>query len=253
MLREKTINWIQFKLGKVGYKICLSLNKVVEMDERFLRFYELCKPFTMTSREKMYTLYKSVCYIVQNRIPGDLVECGVWKGGSSMLIALTLKELGDETRNIWLYDTFEGMTPPTEEDKRIEGKATSVLKKWRGDQRQDHNAWCYAPFQEVETNMASTKYPLDKIKLIKGPVEESIPVHIPYSTSLLRLDTDWYASTKHELVHLYPTLSANGVLILDDYGYWSGSKQAADEYFNHDEILLTLIDAGGAVGIKPSI
>jgi hypothetical protein len=80
--------------------------------------------------------------------------------------------------------------------------------------------------------MTATGYPSNKIHFIKGPVEETIPRQMPSpSIALLRLDTDWYESTKHELIHLFPRLSAGGILIIDDYGHWAGARQAVDEYF----------------------
>jgi hypothetical protein len=83
-------------------------------------------------------------------------------------------------------------------------------------------------------------------------VEETIPQHAPEQISVLRLDTDWYSSTKHELMHLFPRLSKNGVLIIDDYGHWAGARKAVDEYFADQTIqpLLNRIDQTGRACIK---
>src|SRR3990172_2905041 len=93
-------------ISSLGYKIVIE-DKALEA--RFLEIYEKCKPYTMTSKERMYALYKAVEYITTAKIPGDFVECGVWKGGSAMLIAHTLLSLKETNRKIWLYDTYEGM------------------------------------------------------------------------------------------------------------------------------------------------
>ena len=88
--------------------------------------------------------------------------------------------------------------------------------------------------------------------LIEGKVEETIPGQAPGAISLLRLDTDWYESTAHELKYMYPALSAGGVLIIDDYGHWRGSREATDEYFSsHSRVLLNRLDYSGRIAIKP--
>jgi len=221
-----------------------------DKDERFRKIYDKCKKSTMTSKERMYALYKSVEYIIKTNIPGDFVECGVWRGGSTMLIAYTLLELNVTNRKIYLYDTFEGMTQPTESDYSVANNKNRAFDKWKKEQKKDHNKWCYASLSEVKNNMALTKYPNDNIIFVKGKVEETIPKTKPSKIAILRLDTDWYESTKHELIHLFPILMKNGVLIIDDYGYWAGSKKAVDEYFSDGRILLNRIDSTGRIGIK---
>jgi hypothetical protein len=172
-------------------------------------------------------LYQSVKYIIKNNIEGDFAECGVWKGGSCMLIAYTLMNSGIDKKQIFLYDTFEGMVRPSE----LDGK--EGMSRWEANKiSETQNKWCYASFEEVKTNMEKTGYPFEKVKMIKGKVEETIPATIPERLSLLRLDTDWYESTRHELIHLYPVLLKHGVLIIDDYGAWQGARKAVDEYFN---------------------
>jgi len=85
--------------------------------------------------------------------------------------------------------------------------------------------------ERVASAMASTGYPAERIHLVKGLIEHTIPEHAPGSIGLLRLDTDWYKSTMHELVQLYPRLTLNGVVIVDDYGHFKGAREATDEYF----------------------
>lgn len=221
-----------------------------DMEDGFKSIYTLAKPFTMTSIERMYALYKGTQYIVQAKIPGDIVECGVWKGGSAMVSALTLLQLGVTDRDIYLYDTYEGMSEPTEKDVHFTG--TSAKTEWGQSKKQDHNEWCYASLEEVEKNLIATGYPKDRIHFVKGPVESTIPSTVPEKISILRLDTDWYDSTYHELTHLYPLISDNGLLIIDDYGCWQGAKDAVDTYFKNDagQVYLSRIDYTGRIAIK---
>jgi len=109
---------------------------------------------------------------------------------------------------------------------------------------------CYSPLEEVKRNMEATGYPPAQISYIKGKVEDTLPAEAPAQIAVLRLDTDWYESTRHELVHLYPRLSPGGVLIIDDYGYWTGARKAVDEYFR-DSLFLGRIDDTGRIAIKP--
>jgi len=237
---------IQYFVNLFGYEIVIH-DKV--MEKEFGDIYEKCKDYTMTSKERMYSVHKAVEYIVKAKMPGDFVECGVWRGGSAMVIAYTLLKLGETNRKIYLYDTYEGMSKPTEEDKTII-KGDKAIFEWNKKQRKNFNEFCFASLEEVKRNLLLTGYPKENIIFIKGKVEETIPKKIPKKIALLRLDTDWYESTKHELVHLYPKLSQKGVLIIDDYGHWKGSKKAVDEYFRNKPILLNRIDYTARIGIK---
>ncbi len=191
-----------------------------------------CAPYTMTSIERLAALLNAMTYVTENKIPGDIVECGVWRGGSMMLIARSLLAHGDTSRNLYLYDTFEGMPAPTNRDKSLEGLPADQLLS-----REPRNTgiWCYATIEDVRENLLSTGYPKDKIHLIKGKVEDTIPGVIPDKIALLRLDTDWYESTKHELHFLFPLLDPAGILIIDDYGHWQGARAAVDEYFKEQK------------------
>ncbi len=206
--------------------------------------------FTTTSRERLFALCKAVEYVVQNEIPGDIVECGVWRGGSMMAVAHTLLRLQDTSRHLYLFDTFAGMPEPGEKDISFRDEEAAIT--WRKLARGDINKWCYAPFGEVGKNMNSVGYDSGKIHLVKGKVEETIPAEAPRTISLLRLDTDWYATYRHELTHLFPRVSHGGVLIVDDYGHWKGARQATDEYVKEHKIklLLNRIDYTARIGVK---
>ncbi len=232
----------------VGYQVVPLF--APDMEKEFRIMYQECKDYTGSLTERMYALYQAIRYIVGNKITGDVVECGVWKGGSMMLCALALKALGETQRQIYMYDTYTGMSEPTGKDINLKGER--AIDRWRKSQRKDHNEWLFAPLEEVKEAMYSTGYPNENIFFVKGKVEDTIPKIIPREIALLRLDTDWYESTYHELLHLFPRLSPNGVLILDDYGHHKGAREAVDKYIKENgvKILLTRIDYTGRMAIK---
>lgn len=243
---------INYPLGLLGLKVVRKsrlqlVNHIdVDQDKAFMQVYEKVKPFTMVEVERCYALYQSVQYIIKSNIAGDIVECGVWKGGSAMLMAYTLQQAGITNRKIFLYDTFEGMAKPGEMDGANEKKEWESLKV-----TDTLNKMCYSPIEEVKENMNATGYPAENIILIKGKVEDTIPSTMPGGIALLRLDTDWYESTRHELQHLYPLLENKGVLLVDDYGAWQGARKAVDEYFaGKKNTYLHRIDWTGRLLIK---
>lgn len=222
-------------------------------EQEFWEIYRFCKPYTMTSYERMYALYKSVEYVLSNNIEGDFVECGVWRGGSSMLVAKMLSARNITDRKIYLYDTFEGMSEPTAEDVDNKNRsADQMLKKGIGDK--EESVWCLASLQDVKENLALTSISSDLLVFVEGKVEETLRVTLPENISLLRLDTDWYESTRQELLYLFPRLATNGVLIIDDYGHWEGCRKAVDEYLaeNNINMLLNRIDYTGRIALKTS-
>lgn len=218
-----------------------------DLPDAFWRAYEPCRPYTMVSVERAFAAYEAVRHVVRSGIPGAIVECGVWRGGLAMLAARTLLELGEQ-RTIYLYDTFEGMPKPDDRDVRVSG-GTKALAKW-----EQQDKWCYASEEEVRKHVLSTGYPECRVVFVRGKVEDTIPAIIPEQIAVLRLDTDWYASTAHEMAHLYPRLVAGGVLLLDDYGYWGGAQQAVEDYFaaNGPRPLLARTDNAGRSTIKPT-
>jgi len=245
---------INYPLGLLGLRLSRKLKEEdwpnalqdIYADKDFREIYDKIKTFTMAGPVRSFALYQSVLCLMRNGIKGDFIECGVWKGGSGMLIALTLLEAGITDRKIYLYDTFEGMTQPGEKDGEIE-KA-----EWEKYKVNDQSSnWCLSPLEEVQANMARTGYPKENIIFIKGKVEQTIPGTLPGKLALLRLDTDWYESTKHELIHLYPLLEKGGILIIDDYGAWPGARKAVDEYFAaNGPVYLNRLDFTGRLVIK---
>ena len=228
-----------------------SLPAEVSPENRLL--IDRVQPYTMTSPERLWSLIDGVRFVIQENLVGDFVECGVWRGGSVMAMAFELNRLGVSDRNLWLYDTFTGMTEPTDLDVESgTGKSAAHLLKTT-DVGDGKNIWCVADRADVEENIASTGYPMDLMTLVEGDVSKTLYRAAPSEVALLRLDTDWYESTKSCMEMLYPKLIPGGVCILDDYGHWAGARRAVDEYFNEHgpRPFMHVIDYGGRVFLKP--
>ena len=203
---------------------------------------------------QQYTTWSAVRYLVQNHIDGAIVECGTWRGGQAMIAALTLMQVGDTSRDIYLFDTFEGMPPPSDRDTRLDDgmHADQMLELSLGDRTSSENAWCIADQRDVASGMASTNYPAEHVHLVAGLVEDTIPSEAPPRIALLRLDTDWYESTRHELEHLWDRVVPNGVVVIDDYDFWAGSRGAVDEFLAARNVWPMLFRPGvGRALLKP--
>lgn len=208
---------------------------------------------TMTSPERLLAFSRAIQYVEDSGLAGDIVECGVWRGGSMYAAGRTLLSCGSTTRDLWLYDTFEGMSSPGDPDVDFLGRsAQDLLEHDRPEDPQ--GVWCVSPLDEVKQHLSNSGYPMERIHFVVGPVEETLPQTRPGSIAVLRLDTDWYESTRCELEYLYPLLVPGGVLIVDDYGHWQGCRRAVDEYFESgvQRVFLNRIDYTGRIAVKPS-
>ena len=216
------------------------------VEEPFWEIAHKCLPYTMLLIERLYDIYKTVEYICRHNIEGDIVECGVLAGGSVMTAAETLSHFHSTERKIYLYDTFEGMTPPGPHDFDLLGNHCSTVDParlyWPGNYH----------YELIQKNLRLCRYPYDRFVLVKGAVEETLPGVMPDRIAYLRLDTDFYEPTKQELVHLFPRLVPGGVITIDDYGHYLGARKAADEYFAtcRDRVLLHRVDYTGRTGVK---
>ena len=216
------------------------------MAERHASIWWQVKPYTMTSPERVVALCQSIAYLENHQIPGAIVECGVWKGGSMMAAALALEALESTRRRLYFFDTFTGMTEPADVDIDWQGRPARDLM------RDTELIRANCSLNDVKQVMMQTRYPWEKLAFVPGSVEATLPEFAPEQIALLRLDTDWYESTYHELEHLYPRLADGGVLIIDDYGHWQGAKKAVDDYFRRHGIDADLrtIDFTGRLLIK---
>ena len=208
--------------------------------------------YSMTSIPRLVATLKACKYVVSQNIEGDFVECGVWRGGNS-IIAKKIFEKMKSDKKLYLFDTYTGMTEPTDFDKDFFKNERASLK-YKTNIEKNFNNWCYASLDDVKNNFLNFGINIDQINFIKGDVKDTLldKDNLPTKISVLRLDTDWYESTLLELKILYPLLTSKGNLIIDDYGHWQGSKKAVDEYFKdlNYKPLMHITDYTGRSGIK---
>jgi hypothetical protein len=200
-------------------------------------FISLVSSFSLTGLERIKCLYSSLLKTVD--IEGDLVECGVFKGGNILGMAEFLHTTNNNNKTIFAYDTFTGMTEPSKNDINYGGWHASDLLQI------DDNIKCAASIDDVKNNISSnTNYDCAKIRYVKGDIRQTLKDknNLPEKISLLRLDTDFYDSTKIELEVLYPLMSKNSILIIDDYGHWQGCRDAVTEFFKDNPIDFQHID-----------
>jgi O-methyltransferase len=212
--------------------------------------YRRVRPYTMTSAERVAALCQAIAQIERSNIAGDIVECGVWRGGSMMAAALALLRLNSTWRKLYLFDTFAGMPAPAEIDCDWRGRSARELLRQRTAEAE--LVWARCGLHETRNALGRTRYPVEKMIFVPGRVEETLPHSAPERIALLRLDTDWYGSTYHELETLYPQLVEGGVLLIDDYGHWQGARRAVDDYFARrgERVELHPIDYTGRLVIK---
>ena len=204
----------------------------------------------MTGPVRMWSVLQALDHIKRNSIDGACVECGVWKGGTLALLSKYSEYLGLDLAIIG-FDTFDGMPDAEEVDKDLFN--ISSIENMRISKKDESlmNIHAYASISQVKENLKVLG--IKNIKLLKGKVEDTLQIseNIPDKISLLRLDTDWYASTKFELDILYPRLQKGGVLIIDDYGHFQGAKKAVDEFFKGKDIWMHYVDYTCRLIIKP--
>lgn len=205
-----------------------------DLDEDARQLFEQVRDYTLTTPERVAALRDAVRYVVLTGVPGAIVECGVFRGGSMMAVAHTLQAMGREDRELYLYDTFSGMPSPGERDVDIFG-VSAADRRARYEKNPPPTESIptmlqLLPLEDVRRLMLETGYPGYRMHFVTGLVEDTIPDEAPETIAVLRLDTDYYSSTRHEFVHLYPRVSDGGVVIIDDYGRWKGAREATDEY-----------------------
>lgn len=183
-----------------------------------------------------FTVYSALKYIVENEKRGDLVECGVFDGNKILLMAEYLSQQGKYDYDFYLYDTFSGMTNPSQHDRALSLEPPyyytkeRVQERFSKDQKEQYNNWCYCSEADVRENVLATSYPTNRFNFIKGDVRQTLLRASPQHIALLRLDTDFFDSTLIELETLYHRVIPGGVIILDDYGTWAGQKKAVDQF-----------------------
>ena len=257
MKREAAIEKILARLEKQTARIerlTKPRPKVLpaDYDEAMREIWPRVQDRTMTGHEKIFLLTQSVAYLERHAISGAIVECGVWRGGSMLAVVEMLLRLGSTDRHLYLFDTYTGMPAPGDRDVHIwNGQdARTLIDRKIGRAR----IWESASLADVRSAFERLAYPADRLHFVPGQVEDTIPHQAPERIALLRLDTDWHVSTQHEFRHLYHRLVPGGILIVDDYGSWQGSKEATDEFLDETGEPLMLIRVGrGRVAIKPGL
>lgn len=226
---KKILLFFNLKVTKINKN---SENFPIEAEDKIKEFINCSRKFSMTGRERMYLLSQAVLNTKNNNLDGDFVECGVWRGGNILLFKL-LNDFYNLNKNIFAYDTYEGMTPPQDIDITSSGVSAETLMKNTKKKDEKHNIHCFSELDQVKNNILLYSN-LNNINFVKGPVEKTLfnENNLPNKISILRLDTDFYNSTKIELERLFPRVVSGGVLIIDDYGFWKGARKAVDEYFN---------------------
>ena len=230
-LIKKTLNLFNLRLIKNSN--FENLDFPIEANNEIKKMIKISSKFSMTGKKRMYALYQAVSNSQINKLDGDFVECGVWRGGNILFLKL-LNDYFDLNKNIYAFDTFDGMTEPSDLDINYKGHSAIKAMKNNRKSEKDMNIHCYSSIEMVKKNIMKHS-DLDKISFVKGPVEKTLlnEKNLPKKICVLRLDTDFYSSTKIELEILFPKLVHGGVLIIDDYGYWQGAKKAVDEYFDN--------------------
>lgn len=225
----------------------------IEASSSEIELLSKCAPFTMTSNERLWSTISASKYVIHNKVPGAFVECGVWRGGSTMAMLGSLVELSTLDREIYLFDTFEGMTAASNLDTDLTGVNAQALMI-ETEKTAGNNIWCIAGLDDVRSNLSMMNYPDRRFHFIVGDVLETLSVqeNLPEEIALLRLDTDWYESTKRELEVLFPLLVSGGVCIIDDYGHWSGARKAVDDYLANNQLfpLVHASDYSGRIFVK---
>ena len=246
---KKFINPVLRVLGLKIFKLRPHLPRFpVEASEEDISLMENCLRYSMTNPIRMWALLTAIRYVEKNLIAGDFVECGVWKGGCLALMAKG--QSGPSKRKVFGFDTFSGMTDPSifDVDIFLERQVTV------DDIKEVEKKYSYPGMSEVEKNLVDLDCS-DDVRLIQGDVGSTLKniKNLPSKISLLRLDTDFYESTKVELEVLFPLLSNGGVLIIDDYGHYEGARKAVDEYFTGKNYLLHYVDYTCRLVVKNAV
>ena len=194
----------------------------------------------------------AVNYILQNNIEGCIIECGVESGNFEHIWINELMK-NNSVRDIYLFDTFGGLVEPTEYDytckdaKLYQMNKNEVYSTWKNHVINEKvNGWCYTPLDAVKTRLNSTGYPQNNLHYVVGDVMETLKdkTTIPEKIAILRLDTDWYESSKYELEQMYDNVVIGGIIIFDDYYHWDGQRRATDDFFLSRNINYDFVNIG---------
>lgn len=207
--------------------------------------------YTLTSPEALESVVTLTLHAIDTEIPGDLVECGTWMGGCSFAMLLAQRyAYGEIRRPVWMYDSFEGMSPPSPEDGSHAAKWYETAETLPKDRAS--NEWCIAPLEAVREHIAELK--LEGYALLRpGWLADTLPKNKPRQIALLRIDCDWYDPVKAVWEELEPNVSPGAPIIIDDYYAWEGATLATHEYLSTHKLpwpISSIPGLHGAVTLK---
>ncbi len=249
---RRIANSLGYDIRRIAPEAKVEMPVELCAEEREIIDYVKRHELSMVTDTRLFSTVMACRHIVERGIAGDFVECGVWRGGNAIIAAAIFK-LYKSDRKVFLYDTFMGMTTPTDADTYF-ATGAPALTTYLEHQQGEHNEWAYVPIEKVKENFAEAGLFGHNIIFVQGDVLRTLEIesNLPHKISVLRLDTDWHESTKKELEVLYPRLSIGGVLLIDDYGYFTGSRKATDEYFTAlgKRPFLHYVDGAGRAAVK---
>lgn len=210
---------------KVPNKITAADTHTRKVQDKII---EKVRPYTVVPDEGLRTTMDLVIHAIEHEIPGVLVECGVWRGGCSAAMLLIQQHMyGYIKRPVWMYDSFEGMSPPVGED----GKNASNWWEYAHSGKPDPYNQNYCVASEVETiNALKNLGVYEDTIIVKGWFSETINVYQPNRIAVLRVDCDWYEPCKQVYNALMPLVSPGSPVIIDDYYVWDGAILAVHEW-----------------------
>lgn len=180
---------------------------------------------TMIGRKRLENIQVCLESVLNDNIPGDVIETGVWRGGSTIFMRGILKAYGVTDRLVWVADSFEGLPPPDADnypaDKGMEFSNIPELA---------------VSVDKVRDNFSRYGLLDDQVRFLKGFFRDTLPTAQIERLALLRLDGDLYESTMQGLTYLYPKVSVGGFVIVDDYGALDACKRAVHDYLDSETL-----------------
>lgn len=202
------------------------------------KLYLKVRPYTMASSRRLANVYQLSKLVETHKLEGAFVECGVWKGGCIAVMAYVAKKV-NSNRKIWLFDSFEGLPEPNKKD----GAKALEYAQGRSSGKLEPINQCVGPLDDVkEIFFSILKIDENNIVIRKGWFQDTLPIakNEIGPIAILRVDGDWYESTKCCLENLYDNVISNGYVIIDDYSHWEGCKKAVEEFFEDRNIKVKL-------------
>ncbi len=202
-----------------------------------------CFGYTMVGHRRLENVQRCVEEVLKNKVPGDFIEAGIWRGGTVIFMRALLKVHGVTDRTIWVADSFEGLPPPTSKTDGSDLSGVDYLK---------------VSLEKVKSNFERFDLLDNQVQFLKGWFCDTLPKAPIDQLAILRLDGDLYSSTMDSLRNLYHRVSPGGYVIVDDYFAWHGCRRAVDEFLKENNLNVDIqqVDWTGAywkVEEKPSI